>query len=388
MQAERFADFRARFGGPPEVVARAPGRVNLIGEHTDYNGGLVLPCAITLDTRVLLRARSDDRVRVFSRECREEQGFDASAPALRHGWIDYVQGVFAALREHGVATGGFELAIESDVPPGAGLSSSAALELALLTAIDRRLALALAPERRCELAHAAEVDFVRVPCGIMDQWVVGLARRDTALRIDCHTRSVRRLAFPGDRVALLIADSGVRRELNAGGLASRSRECAEVLEIARRAGALSESAPGLCALEPEALAELAPLLSPRLLRRARHVTSENRRVEVACCALEVGDFDSVGEALRAGMRSLREDFEVSTPELDRLCALGDIAPGVYGSRLTGAGFGGHSIHLVEPPAARDAADFIASGFEREFGRRPKIQLVRPADGASSTAMRG
>jgi galactokinase len=163
MQAERFGEFRSRFGGSPEVDARAPGRVNLIGEHTDYNGGLVLPCAIDLDIRVLLRARTDGTVRVFSHEWHEEQAFEASAPARRGGWIDYVQGVFAALREYGVTASGFDIAIESDVPPGAGLSSSAALELALLTAIDRRLELALAPERRCELAHAAEVTFVGVP---------------------------------------------------------------------------------------------------------------------------------------------------------------------------------------------------------------------------------
>ncbi|MBW2665976.1 MAG: galactokinase [Deltaproteobacteria bacterium] len=388
MRAERLGEFRSHFGGLPEVDARAPGRVNLIGEHTDYNGGLVLPCAIDLDTRVLLRARADGTVRVFSREFREEQSFEASAPALRGGWVDYVQGVFAALREHGVTAGGFDIAIESDVPPGAGLSSSAALELALLTAIDRRLELGLAPERRCELAHVAEVSFVGVPCGIMDQWAVGLARRDTLLRIDCHTRSVRRVAFPSECVALLIADSGVRRALSQGGLAKRSSECAEVLEIARRAGALSAAASGLCALDPEALAELAPLLSPQLRRRARHVTSENRRVEATCDALEAGDFDAAGEALREGMRSLREDFEVSTPELDHLCASGDAAPGVYGSRLTGAGFGGCSIHLVEPRSACDAADFIASGFESEFGRRPRIQLVSPADGASATTMPG
>jgi len=388
MQGERFEEFRSRFGGPPEVVARAPGRVNLIGEHTDYNGGLVLPCAIGLDTRVALRARPDGSVRVYSREWHEEQGFDASAPAPRGGWVDYVQGVFAALRENGVAAGGFDIAIASDVPPGAGLSSSAALELALISAIDRRLGLALAPERLCELAHTAEVGFVGVPCGIMDQWVVGLARRDTLLRIDCHTRGVRRVAFPSDRVALLIADSGVRRALSAGGLAERSNECAEALEIAQRAGALSEAAPGLCALAPEALAQLETLLSPRLLRRVRHVTSENRRVEAVCAALEDGDFSAVGAELSEGMRSLREDFEVSTPELDRLCALGDATPGVYGSRLTGAGFGGCSIHVVEPRAAAEAADRIASGFEREFGRRPKIQLVRPADGVSATVMPG
>jgi galactokinase len=382
MHAEFSREFESRFGGAPEVVARAPGRVNLIGEHTDYNGGLVLPCAIDRDTRVALRARADDTVRVHSREWSELRVFSASDPARTRSWVDYVQGVFDALRERGVRAGGFDIAIESDVPVEAGLSSSASLELALVTAIDRRLGLALAPERCCELAHAAEVAFVGVPCGIMDQWAVGLGRRDTALRIDCATRRVRRVGLPGDRLALLIADSGVRRALGAGGYAERVAECAEALAVAVRAGVAADA--GLCALDPDALAALLPRLSPRLRRRVRHVTSENRRVDEVCAALAAADFGAVGGALRAGMRSLRDDFEVSTPELDRLCELGDAAPGVYGSRLTGAGFGGCSLHLVEPAAARDAAEFIARGFERGFGRRPRVLRARTADGASAT----
>jgi len=387
MPAERIEEFRWRFGARPETEARAPGRVNLIGEHTDYNGGRVLPCAIDRETRVLLRARSDDVVRVYSRERREEQRFRASAPALRAGWVDYVQGIFAALRGHGVTTTGFDLAIESDLPLEAGLSSSAALELAVVTAIDRRLDLGLAPEQRCELAHTAESEFVGVPCGIMDQWVIGLARRGAALRIDCTSREVTEVAFPGDRLALLIADSGVRRALSAGALAERAEECAAVLEIARREGALGGADSGLCELDAAALAALAQSLSARQLRRVRHVTSENRRVDAVCAALAAGDFDAVGAELREGMRSLREDFEVSTPELDRLCALGDAAPGVLGSRLTGAGFGGCTLHLVEPRAARAAADAIASGFASAFGRRPTILQVGTSDAASATNLR-
>jgi galactokinase len=387
MPVERSEEFRSRFGAWPDTDARAPGRVNLIGEHTDYNGGQVLPCAIDRETRLLLRARSDDVVRVYSRERCEEQRFRASAPELRGCWVDYVQGVFAALHRQGLAVGGFDLAIESDLPLEAGLSSSAALELALVTAIDLRQGLGLTPEQLCELAHAAESAFVGVPCGIMDQWVVGLARRDTALRIDCTTRDVTRVAFPGDRLALLIADSGVRRALSAGALGERVGECAAVLEIARREGVVSDARSGLCGLDAAALAALEPLLGARERRRLRHVTSENRRVDTVCDALAAGDFDAVGAALRDGMRSLREDFEVSTPELDRLCALGDAAPGVLGSRLTGAGFGGCTLHLVELKAARAAADAIATGFARAFGRRPAILQVATADGASATDLR-
>jgi galactokinase len=383
MHDEFRREFESRFGGAPEGVARAPGRVNLIGEHTDYNGGLVLPCAIDRDTRVALRARADDTVRVHSREWSELRVFSASAPLRTGGWVDYVQGVFDALRERGVRAGGFDIAIESDLPVESGLSSSAALELALVTAIDRRLGLALAPEQRCELAHAAEVAFVGVPCGIMDQWAVGLGRRDTALRIDCATRRVRHVGFPGQRLALLIVDSGVRRALAAGGYAERVAECAEALAVAVRAGVAADAEGGLCALDPDAVAALSSRLPPRLLRRVRHVTSENRRVDEVCAALAAADFGAVGDALRAGMRSLRDDFEVSTPELDRLCELGDAAPGVYGSRLTGAGFGGCSLHLVEPAAAHDAAEFIADGFERAFGRRPLALHARTADAASA-----
>jgi galactokinase len=342
----------------------------------------VLPCAIDRETLVLAGRRGDSRVRVFSRERAEERHFDARAPEPGGGWLDYVQGVVFALRERGVETGGFDIAIASEVPPESGLSSSAALELALVAAIDRRLDLGLDATTRCTLAHRAETAFVGVPCGIMDQFASGLARRDCALRIDCRSLEVVGVSWPASRLQLLIAHSGVRRALAAGGYGERRSECLEALEAARRAGVAPPGAAALRDLGPEFLGSLERALPPRLFRRTRHVIRENERVDATCAALAAGDLEAAGAALRDGMRSLREDFEVSTPELDALCELADAAPGVYGSRLTGAGFGGCTIHLVDPAALREVSEIVASGFERRFGRRPPLLAAAPADGAS------
>jgi galactokinase len=382
MRSALVREFRSRFGRAPEIAARAPGRVNLIGEHTDYNEGLVLPCAIDRETLVLAGRRGDSRVRVFSRERAEERDFDSLAPEPGGGWLDYAQGVVSALRERGVATGGLDIAIASEVPPESGLSSSAALELALVTAIDRLLDLGLDATARCGLAHRAETAFVGVPCGIMDQFASGLARRDSALRIDCRSLEVVPVPWPASRLQLLIAHSGVRRALAAGSYGERRRECLLALETARRAGAAPRGATALRDLGPERLESLERALPPRLLRRARHVILENERVDATCAALVAGDLDAAGAALRDGMRSLRDDFEVSTPELDALCELADAASGVYGSRLTGAGFGGCTIHLVDPAASHEVSEIIASGFERRFARRPPLLAATPADGAS------
>jgi galactokinase len=382
MHAALVREFRLRFGRAPEVAARAPGRVNLIGEHTDYNEGLVLPCAIDRETLVLASRRADERVCVYSRERGEERHFDARAPERSGDWLDYVQGVFFALREGGFATGGFDVAVASEVPLESGLSSSAALELAVATAVAQRLGLGLDATARCHLAHRAETGFAGVPCGIMDQFASGLARRDNALRIDCRSLEVTAIPWPAARLRLLIAHSGVRRALAAGGYAERRRQCGEALEAARRAFVAPPGATALRDLGREHLDDLERALPPLLFRRARHVICENARVDATCAALALGDLDAVGAQLCDGMRSLRDDFEVSTPELDGLCELADAAPGVYGSRLTGAGFGGCTIHLVEPAAAEAAAAAIAGGFERRFGRRPRVLTANLAEGAS------
>jgi len=383
VQRALAAEFRRRFGSGPEAGARAPGRVNLIGEHTDYNDGLVLPCAIDRDTLVLVALRPGTRVRVFSREMDAEAAFDAVHPQPTGGWVDHVQGVVAALAERGAPPRGFDLAVASEVPPGSGLSSSAALGVAVATALDVALGLHLGPRERAALAHRSETAFVGVPCGTMDQLASALGRAGAALRIDC--RSGATLPVPLPELALLVADSGVRRRLVAGGYGDRRDECRRALEAARRAGIAPAGARALRDLAPADLAALERALDPVLFRRVRHVVTENERVDATALALREGDLAAAGACLKQGMRSLRDDFAVSIPELDALCEIADPLPGVHGSRLTGAGFGGCTLHLVDPARADAAADALAAGFARRFGRRPPIWTCVASEGASALA---
>jgi galactokinase len=374
--------FVARFGRRPERAARAPGRVNLIGEHTDYNDGLVLPCAIDRDTLALAAARDDGRVQIFSREQGEARSFALGALARRGDWADYAQAVAWALARRGFSLPGLDLAVASDVPPGAGLSSSAALGLALGRVWAAVAGLALAPRALAEAVHEGESRFVGVGCGILDQFASALGRRDFALRIDCRERSVEQVPLFAGRVALLVAHSGVTRALAAGGYRERVAECQAALAAARAAGIAAPDARSLRDLGPAQLPALERALAPRLARRVRHVIRENQRVDAFRDAALAGDLARAGALLREGMASLRDDYQVSVPELDALCALGDAAPGCHGSRLTGAGFGGCTLHLVEPAAAEAVARALADGFARRFGREPALFCVRPSDGAS------
>ena len=376
--------FEQRFGSAPRAGARAPGRVNLIGEHTDYNQGLVLPCAIDRSCVAWVTPRTDSRVRVDSREQETLAEFDSreERPEARGEWGDFVQGIVVALREAGFDLDGFDLSISSDVPMGAGLSSSAAMELAIVTARDACLGLGLQSIERARVAHAAEKGFVGVECGIMDPFTSALARRGHALRIDCRDETIEYVPLPSEQVVILVADSGVRRSLASGNYADRVLECHDAFEAARRAGIGGEDARSLRDYGVDDLDPLEAVLPDLLIRRARHVITENARVEMACKALHDSDIERLGVLLQQGMKSLRVEFDVTTPELDALCQIGDELAGCYGSRLTGAGFGGCTIHLVAPEAAEAVAAAIESGFEVRFGRRPRIYRVESADGAA------
>jgi len=371
--------FRAHFGREPELAVRAPGRVNLIGEHTDYCEGLVLPCAIDRATWVAAARRDDGRVRAVS-EGYAPAEFAAAAPARRGDWVDYVQGPFFALRERGLAPPGVDLAIASDVPPEAGLSSSAALEVAVAAALREAGGFALSARELAEIAHRAENGFVGVQCGIMDQYASALGRRGHALRIDCRSLEVEAIPI-GASVGLLLVHSGVRRQLAAGAYGERVAECRAALEQARAAG-VAPGARALRDLSPADLPALARALEPVPLRRARHVITENARVDAFAASLRRGDLGAAGALLREAMASLRDDFAVSTPELDFLCEVGDAQPGCFGSRLTGAGFGGCTLHLVAPAAADRVAAAIAEAFAARFSRRPPTWRVESGDGVN------
>jgi galactokinase len=301
-------------------------------------------------------------------------------------WGDYVGGAAFALEARGLRLGGADLVITSRVPIGAGLSSSAALGVAAAWALTRLAGATLAPRAIAEAAHAGESEFVGVGCGILDPFASALGLRDHALRIDCRDRSVAPVPLGAGRVALLVAHSGVTRALATGAYRERVAECAAALAAARAAGVAAAGARTLRDLEVAALPALEAALAPRLFRRARHVIRENQRVDRFRAAVVAGDLAAAGALLREGMESLRSDYEVSTPELDRLCALGDAAQGCHGSRLTGAGWGGCTLHLVEPAAAGEVARAIQGGFVASHGREPPLWLVHPAAGASDVPL--
>jgi galactokinase len=376
--------FRAQLGRAPQAAARAPGRVNWIGEHTDYNEGLVLPLAIDRSTWVAVAARDDGRLRAVSREQEGVRLCERGDPVRQGDWCDYARGAVAALEASGRRCPGADLAVQTQLPLGSGLSSSAALLVGLVTALDACFGWGMGAEERARVAHRAESEFVGVPCGVMDPFASALCPAGHALRIDC--RSLEREPVPLLPAAvLLLAHSGVTRRLAAGGYGERRAECETALRLARRRGVLPAEARSLRDVEPEQLAALEGSLPDRLLRRVRHVVRENARVDASCVALRAGDAGRAGALLREGMESLRCDFEVSTPELDALCAFGDAAPGVFGSRLVGAGFGGCTLHLVAEDSVPHASRVIADGFERRFGRRPPLWSVRP--GVPAEALR-
>ncbi|HXX49390.1 MAG TPA: galactokinase [Myxococcota bacterium] len=363
------------------AAARAPGRVNLIGEHTDYNGGRVLPAAIELGTRVAVRLRADDRVVGRSRE-RGEASAELREPA-RGDWLDYPRGVARELERIGAfPPRGFELEVESDLPEGAGLSSSAALEaasaLALLAAAGAAAGQRISRAELAQLCQRAEAGFVGVPCGIMDQFTVLCSQPGRALWLDCATLATRAVALPADW-AILVFDSGVERSLRAGAYAERRRECERALAAARRA--LARAPGSLSEIAEEELPALAQELDPVALRRTRHVVSENRRVEALAQALSRADAGAAGRAMFASHDSLRDDFEVSCAQCDWLVA--DARElGCVGARMTGAGFGGCVVALCEETRAAAFAAALAERFRERFGRMPRHFRTRAAGPAA------
>jgi galactokinase len=388
--------FREQFVRSPDFFVRAPGRVNLIGEHTDYNAGLALPCAIDRELWAAVAAREDDVIRVWSADL-GPQGrggeFQVTGSELTGGFLDYVKGAIAALVESDVCVRGLDLAIASDLPIGSGLASSAALGVATCMALLHAAGEKWPPRTVALAATRGESHFVGTGCGILDPFAIALGRRNRALRIDCRTQQVDAVSFPHSRVGLLISHSGVTRRLAAtgdsldpgAGYRERVAQCRAALAAAKRANSGCANAQTLRDVPIDALAELEGAMDPILFRRLRHVVSEIARVEACCKALERGgeaELKQVGACLRAGHESLRDDFEVSIPEIDALCEDADQLEGVHGSRLTGAGFGGCALHLVASDAIASVREELAERFHERFGRTLSMLTANPARGAS------
>jgi galactokinase len=352
-----------------EVTASAPGRVNLIGEHTDYNEGYVMPVATPQRTTVHVVARSDRLVRMSSANLPPDQGtaeYGLGDERRRGTWIDYVQGVTRALHDAGCAIGGFDGRIESDVPLGAGLSSSASLEVALIRALTRAFDLGLDEVETARIGHVAETGFVGVPVGIMDQMAASLATADEALFLDTRSLAFERLRLPRS-AELIVINSGVTHSHASGEYRTRRAECAEAARL------LGVSA--LRDVDPARLGKVA-LPSP-LDRRVRHVVTENARVVAMRGALTTGDMVQAGRLMDASHESMRDDYEVSTPEIDVLVDTAREQSAVFGARLTGGGFGGCIVALARSGQGTDTAAHIVEAYAARAHRTVTIMIPQP-----------
>jgi len=357
---EASPSFRGLFNAQPQVVASAPGRVNLIGEHTDYNEGFVLPAAIPKFTRVELSPHANQLVRAYSdaEPSAAPVEFELGSEAPRGQWIDYVQGVTVALRAAGFAPEGFDLCVHSDIPAGAGLSSSAALGVALLRALREAFSLDLDDLALARLALAGETDFVGAPVGPMDPMVCSLGRQGEALLIDTRSMAVEHVALPRD-AEFIVIDSGVPHAHASGEYRIRRAECEQA---ARQLGVRV-----LRDVRAESDRRLESLPEPER-QRARHVVGENARVLAAVEALRVGDSAALGALLNASHTSLRDDFEVSCAELDTLVELAQSQANTYGARMTGGGFGGSIVALVALGTTETVAQAVCEAYSQRTGR--------------------
>ena len=372
--------FAERFGRAPRWLAVAPGRVNLIGEHTDYSGGYVLPLAI--DRHVVIAAApaaaDSGRVRAYSAalDASVDIRLDGSEVPGEPAWANYLRGVVSAFRERGLVIPPIDAAIVSDVPLGGGLSSSAALEVAMATLLEAATGAVLDPREKARICRQAEHEFAGVPCGLMDQLASVMGDESGALLIDCRFEVVRVVPFADPDVSVLICNTNVKHALADGAYARRRAECTEA---ARQLGV-----PSLRDATPAMVEAARGIFDPAVRRRARHVTTENLRTLAAADHLEAREFVEVGALMYESHQSLRDDFEVSSVELDTLV---DVAReigaggGVLGARMTGGGFGGCTVTLVRTEQVGTVAETLSREYRNRTGLSETSFISRPARGA-------
>ena len=400
LQARAASELNQWTGSAARWSAAAPGRVNVIGEHTDYNGGWVLPMAIDRYT-VLVAAPGlqADRIRVRSLSLGEQSAVSLSrlSDLSDDKWMRYLQGVLAEYAHRAVVCPPLDIVVASSVPVGGGLSSSAALELAMAHLIEAVTETTWSPSERIRAAVSAERDGAGVPCGIMDQTIVEQGEQGCVLLLYC-AQGLISSTIPCDylQIALLVIHSGVSHDLADGAYAQRRAECEMICE-ALQVGSLRDVTPEMITTLTPDLPELSPIQSPIqsrlkvpfdevLLRRARHVVTENQRVLAATEALKTANWSTLGELLFESNHSLRDDYQVSCEELDVLVELAQAQDDVFGARMTGGGFGGCIVALVDREALSSVATSISQGYVQRVGMSPQCYRVKPASGADVCAV--
>lgn len=379
MDVEAFKQKVATQLGDDFRVFRAPGRVNIIGEHTDYNDGFVLPAAIDRDVLMAAKSHGGRNVTLHSIDFAGESSFslDEIGYDAEHPWSNYLRGVCFVLEEAGYHLRGADIVFGGDVPIGSGLSSSAALEVATATTFLRLAEYDVPGEQIARFTQKAENEFVGTRCGIMDQFISALGKKDHALLIDCRSLEYRTIPVPTG-VKLVVGDTGVRRGLVSSEYNTRRSQCEEGVAI------LKTVLPNITALRdvtPEELEAHKDLLPEMTYRRCRHVVTEDARVLQAVKVMEAGDVAQLGRLLNESHESLQHDYEVSCKELDIMVEISRKQPGVYGSRMTGAGFGGCTVSLVADEHAEAFAAAVAPEYKAATGLDPQIYICSVSAGA-------
>ncbi len=374
------AQFQSKFGTDPDVIVAAPGRVNLIGEHVDYNDGFVLPMAIERYTVAAARkidANTDtpDTAEVYSIDMDDTLtvALDDIKKGERGFWGNYVTGVLHGMVEQGAAIAPFQAVTRSNVPIGGGLSSSASLEVATATLVEALTSTSIDPVAKGLICQQAEHDFVGVPCGIMDQFASVLCQKDHLLLLDCMDQSFQHIPFANPDIAVLIINSEVKHELSGGEYAQRRSSCEKATRLLE-----VDSFRGVTMEQIQAKRDA---MDPVVFKRAKHVVGEIARTTDVAEALKSNQWDKVGQLMYASHESLRDDFEVSCKELDVLVELARATEGVIGSRMTGGGFGGCTVTLVAGDKAAAVTESICERYEQATGVKPTAFVTRPARGA-------
>lgn len=377
---ELVRDFEKRYSSAPRLF-RAPGRVNIIGEHTDYNDGFVMPFAIDRETIVAGAVRGDTTLRVYASDLDESVEIDLNSPPVtkRGSWVDYVEGTARSVAKSFGAIRGADLLISSSVPIGGGLSSSAALEVSVGFALLSLNDIPIDGKKLAFSAQRAEHEFVGIRSGIMDQYTATFAREGTAMLLDCRSLEIDYIPLDDREVSFVVMDTKVKHSLASSAYNTRREECEAGVAILKKRGSEIQALRDATLDDLKAAADDLP---ENVLRRCRHIITENARTLEAAGAFRNRDFATAGKLMSESHRSLRDDYEVSAVELDQLVDTALTVDGVYGSRMTGGGFGGCTVTLVRKEDVEKLRDACVKAFDSRFGHGPDVYALKASNGAS------